>query len=56
MTVKDLYNVLESEIDVGRLTLESNIYFGYDNICYGSIDKYKIKQGDLFLYENWNIK
>ena len=51
MTIIELYNILESEIEAGRITLESNIYFGYDNICYGSIDKYKIKQADLFLYE-----
>lgn len=56
MTIKDLYNVLESEIEAGRLTLESNVYFGYDIVCFGSIDTYNIEQGDLFLFENYDIK
>lgn len=25
MTVQDLYNILEKEVDAGRLTLESNV-------------------------------
>lgn len=51
MTVQDLYNILESEIDTGRITLDSNVYFEYDEACYGSADAYKIKENDLFLHE-----
>lgn len=51
MTVKELYNMLESEVDAGRLTLESQVYFEYDDICFGSVDDYKIKQNGIYLYE-----
>ena len=51
MTVQDLYNILETEIDAGRITLESNVYFEYEDICYGSADAYKIKESTLFLHE-----
>lgn len=50
MTVQDLYNMIEAEVDAGRITLESKVYFEYD-ICYGSVDDYKIKQNELYLYE-----
>ena len=40
MTVQDLYIILETEI-----------YFEYDDICYGSADAYKIKESALFLHE-----
>lgn len=42
--------MLKSEVDAGRITLESKVYFEYD-ICYGSVDDYKIKQNEIYLYE-----
>ena len=51
MTVKDLCNILEKEVNSGRLTLDSEVYFAYECICYGEINSYKIEENDLYLLE-----
>lgn len=51
MTVQDLYNILEKEIDSGRLALDSQIYFAYEFICYGEINSYDIEDNILYLRE-----
>ena len=51
MTVKDLYNILEKEVDSGRLTLDSEIYSAYECICYGEINSYDIEDNVLYLRE-----
>lgn len=51
MTVKDLYNILEKEVDLGRLTLDSEVYFAYECLCYGGINSYGIEENVLYLWE-----
>lgn len=51
MTVKDLFNILEKEVDSERLTLDSEIYFSYECICYGEINSYVIEENVLYLRE-----
>lgn len=48
MTVQDLYNILEKEIDDGNLTVDSEVYFDYSE---AKIDTYTISQSDLILME-----
>ena len=57
MSVQGLYNILESEIDAGRLTLDSEVclesiyigYFGYDFTCNVDVNSYDIKDNTLHL-------
>lgn len=51
MTVQDLYNILEKEVDSGRLALDSEIYFAYECICYGEINSYRTEENILYLCE-----
>lgn len=57
MTVQGLYNILESEIDAERLTLDSEVclesiyigYFGYDFTYNVDVNSYDIKDNTLHL-------
>ena len=52
MTVQDLYNILEKEIDEGNLTVDSEVYFDYNyDYSEAKIDTYTISQSDLILME-----
>ena len=52
MTVQDLYNILEKEIDAGNLTVDSKIFFTYDSgFASGDPKSYEIINNKLFLDE-----
>jgi len=52
MTVQDLYSILEKEIDLGRLTLDSQVLCIYDCGMNTSIpNRYGILDRDLLLIE-----
>lgn len=51
MTVKDLYNILEKEVDSGRLVLDSEVCFKFIDNCYVYPNSYKTQDNILFLQE-----
>ena len=52
MTVQDLYNILEKEIDAGNLTVDSKVFFTYDcGFASGEPKSYEVLGNKLFLVE-----
>ena len=56
MTVQELYNILEKEIDAGNIHLDSKVYLCYDSLYDSGVDctkanDYIVHKGAIYITE-----